>query len=149
MYILRHLLSCYTNSWNILHFPFVSDLWQSASHYRPSQKKKIHVLPRNFRRHNGGVISNKLHSEDPQILGVKVKQIKSPGRNGAQSLCTLCPNMKVCDPVTDPVVAQRVGRGIALLFHNRGTRRWWVVSITPRPYFTPGKEPVPIVQEAG
>ena len=48
-----------------------------------------------------------------------------------------------------PGVAQRVGRGIALLFHDRGTRRGWVVSSTPRPYFTPGKDPVPIVQEAG
>jgi len=46
-------------------------------------------------------------------------------------------------------VAQRVGRGIALLFHDRGTRRWSVVSSTPRPHFTPGKDPVPIVQEAG
>jgi len=48
-----------------------------------------------------------------------------------------------------PVVAQRVGRGTALLFHDRGTRRWWVVSSTPRPYFTPGKDPVPISQQAG
>ena len=48
-----------------------------------------------------------------------------------------------------PGVAQRVGRGIALLFHDRGTRREWVVSSTPRPHFTPGKNPVPIVQEAG
>jgi len=46
-------------------------------------------------------------------------------------------------------VAQRVGRGIALLFHDRGTRRGWVVSSMTRPHFTPGKEPVPIVQEAG
>jgi len=48
-----------------------------------------------------------------------------------------------------PGVAQRVGRGIALLFHDRGTRRGWEISSTPRPYFTPGKEPVPILQEAG
>jgi len=48
-----------------------------------------------------------------------------------------------------PGVAQRVGRGIALLFHDRGTRRGWVVSRTPRPHFTPGKDPLPIVQEAG
>ena len=48
-----------------------------------------------------------------------------------------------------PGVAQRVGRVIALLFHDRGTRRGWVVSSTPRPHFTPGKDPVPIVQEAG
>ena len=48
-----------------------------------------------------------------------------------------------------PGVAQRVGRGIALLFRDRGTRRGWVVSSTPRPHFTPGKDPVPILQEAG
>jgi len=48
-----------------------------------------------------------------------------------------------------PGVAQRVGRRIALLFHDRGTRRGWVVSSTPRPHFTPGKDPVPILQETG
>jgi len=47
-----------------------------------------------------------------------------------------------------PGVAQRVGRGIALLFHDRGTRRGWVVSSTPRPKLTLGKDPVPILQEA-
>jgi len=46
-------------------------------------------------------------------------------------------------------VAQRVGRGIALLFHDRGTRRMREVSSTPRPHFTPGKDPVPILQKAG
>ena len=46
-------------------------------------------------------------------------------------------------------MAQRVGRGIALLFLDHGTRRGWVVSSTPRPHFTPGKDPVPILQEAG
>ena len=40
-------------------------------------------------------------------------------------------------------------RGIALLFHDNGTRRGWGVSVTPRPLFTPGKDPAPIVQEAG
>ena len=45
--------------------------------------------------------------------------------------------------------AQRVGRGIALLFHDRDTRSGWVVSSTPRPYFTHGEDPVPIGQEAG
>jgi len=48
-----------------------------------------------------------------------------------------------------PGVAQRVGRGIALLFHDCSTRRRWVVSSAPRPHFTPGKGPVPILQEAG
>ena len=40
-----------------------------------------------------------------------------------------------------PIVAQRVDRGIALLFHDRGTRRGWVVSSTPWPYFTPRERP--------
>ena len=48
-----------------------------------------------------------------------------------------------------PSVTQRAGRGIALLFNNRGTRRGRVISSTPRPHFTPGKDPVPILQEAG
>ena len=48
-----------------------------------------------------------------------------------------------------PGVAQRVGRGIALLFHDRSTRRGWVVSSKPWPQFTPGEDPVPILQEAG
>ena len=46
-------------------------------------------------------------------------------------------------------VAHRVGRGIALLFNDRCTRREWVVSSTPRLHFTPGKDPVPVLQEAG
>ena len=48
-----------------------------------------------------------------------------------------------------PGAVQRVGRGIALLFHDRGTGKWWVVSSTPRPHFTLWKDPVPIAQEAG
>ena len=51
--------------------------------------------------------------------------------------------------MTGPVWSQRVGRGIALLFHDRGTRRGWVVSSTPQPHFMPGKDSVPILQEAG
>ena len=46
-----------------------------------------------------------------------------------------------------PGVAQRAGRSIALLFHDCGTRRWLVLNSTPRPSFTPGKDPVPILQE--
>ena len=48
-----------------------------------------------------------------------------------------------------PGVPQRVGRGIVLLFHDLSTRRGWVVSSTPRPHFTPGKDRVPILQEGG
>ena len=41
------------------------------------------------------------------------------------------------------------GRGIPLPFNDHGTKCGWGVSVTPRPLFTPGKDPVPIVQEAG
>ena len=58
-------------------------------------------------------------------------------------------NVKVKWSRYRPGVAQRVGRGIALLFHDCGTGREWVVSSTPRPHFTPGKDPIPILQEAG
>jgi hypothetical protein len=44
-----------------------------------------------------------------------------------------------------PDVAQMLGKGITLLFHNRGTRTGWVVSSTPRPHLTPGKDPVSIL----
>ena len=46
-------------------------------------------------------------------------------------------------------VAQRVGRVTALLFHDHWTRSGWVVSSTPRPHSTPGKDAVPILREAG
>ena len=35
------------------------------------------------------------------------------------------------------------------LRHSTTTTRGWVVSSTPRPHFTPGKDPVPILQEVG
>jgi len=38
-----------------------------------------------------------------------------------------------------PSVAQREGRGIAPIFHDRGTGRGLMVSSTPPPHFSPGK----------
>jgi hypothetical protein len=66
---------------------------------------------------------------------------------GTKSLFYKCKKIKWS--LYRPGVAQRVGRVIALLFHDRGTRRGLVVSSTPRPHFTPRKDPVPILQEAG
>jgi hypothetical protein len=40
-------------------------------------------------------------------------------------------------------------RGLALLFQDLGAWWGWVVSTTPWPLSTPGKDPVPIIQEAG
>jgi hypothetical protein len=46
-------------------------------------------------------------------------------------------------------VAQRVGRGIALLFHDSDTRRGEWSAARPSRTLPPGKDPVPIAQEAG
>jgi hypothetical protein len=59
--------------------------------------------------------------------------------------CTLVQALRLCKGRT----AHRGSRGIALPFHDHFTRRGWGVSVTPRPLFTPGKDPVPFVQEAG
>jgi len=59
--------------------------------------------------------------------------------------CTLVQSLRLCTGRT----AHRGNRGIALPFLDHGTRRGWGVSVTPRPLFTPGKDQVPIVQEAG
>jgi hypothetical protein len=59
--------------------------------------------------------------------------------------CTLGQALRVCTGRT----AHRGSRGIALLFLGHGTSKGWVVSVTPRPLFTPGKDQVPIVQEGG
>jgi hypothetical protein len=48
-----------------------------------------------------------------------------------------------------PEQAQKVDRGIALPFRDLGARKGWVVSVTPRPLSTPGKNLVLILQEAG
>ena len=83
---------------------------------------------------------------------IETKNVKNGDKRNSHissNLRVICIKIKVEWPRYRPGVAQRVGRGIALLFHDRSTRRGWVVSSTPRPHFTPGKDPVPILQEAG
>jgi hypothetical protein len=58
---------------------------------------------------------------------------------------TLVQALRLCTVRT----ARTMSRGIALLFLNHGTRREWGASHTLRPLFAPGKDPVPVVQEAG
>ena len=59
--------------------------------------------------------------------------------------CTLVEALRFCTGRT----THRGSRGIALLFLDHGTRRGWGFSVTSGPIFTPKKDPVPIVQEAG
>ena len=58
---------------------------------------------------------------------------------------TLVQAVRLCTGRT----AHRGRRGIALPFHDHVTRRGRGDSVTPRPLFTPGKQTLPIVQEAG
>ena len=59
--------------------------------------------------------------------------------------CTLVQALRLCTSRS----AHRGSRGIALLFLDHGTRRGWGISVTPRPLFTPAKDPVANIQEAG
>ena len=68
-----------------------------------------------------------------QGVKIKVKKVKVK--------VTLVQSLRLCTGRT----AYRSCRGIALSFHDHGTRRGLGVSVTPRPLFTPGKDPVPIV----
>jgi len=71
-----------------------------------------------------------IKQECSQLYPSKVEKVK----------CTLVKAPRLCTSHT----AHRGSRGMALLFHDHGPRRGWVVSITPRPLFTHGKDPVPI-----
>ena len=86
----------------------------------------------------------------------RLKKEQTAG-NKKKKTCSVYLHLNNCNPQQvkvkwschRPGVAQRMGRGIVLLFHDRGTRRGWVVSSTPRPHFTPRKDPVPILKEDG
>jgi len=64
--------------------------------------------------------------------------------SGKKVTYTLAQALRLCTGRT----AHRGSRGIALRFLDHGTRRGWLVNATPRPLFTPGKDPALIVQEA-
>jgi len=75
-------------------------------------------------------------------------------RSVCLSVCPLGVKLDKLHPYTSTAVLYRPygpqgSRDIAVLFLDHSTRRGWGVSFTPRPLFTPGKEPVPIVQKAG
>ena len=55
----------------------------------------------------------------------------------------------ISDPVTGPIVGQRVGTGIALLFHDRGTRRVEWSAARPGHNLPPGKPRYPLYRRLG
>ena len=58
---------------------------------------------------------------------------------------TLVQALRLCTGRT----ARRGSWGIALPFHDHGTRRGWGVSVTLRPLFTPGKTLYPLYRRLG
>ena len=84
---------------------------------------------------------------NPRFPRVRTTRCRPRNKNKTLRPFSECKMVKVKWTRYRPGVAQRVDRGIALLFHDRGTRRGWVVSSARPP--APGKDPVPIVQEAG
>jgi hypothetical protein len=58
---------------------------------------------------------------------------------------TLVQTLRLCTGRT----AHRGSRGIALPFHDHGTRREWGVNATPRPLFTPRKTRYPLYRRLG
>jgi hypothetical protein len=103
-----------------------------------------------------GNTTNILKAELLQILEcVRILTVRQAIRQTLGIICnekvkvkvkvTLVRALRLCTGRT----AHRGSRGIALLFHDHGTRRGCGVSVTPWSLFIPGKDPLPIVQEAG
>ena len=80
----------------------------------------------------------------PQYFAHRICTMDWPGKVKVKVNCTLVQALRLCTGRT----AHRGSRGIALPFHDHGTRQGRGVSVTPWPFFIPGKDPVPIVQEA-
>ena len=59
--------------------------------------------------------------------------------------CTLVQALRLCTGRT----VRSGSRGIALPFHDHGTRRGWVGSVMPRPLFTPRKTRYPLCRRLG
>ena len=86
----------------------------------------------------------KFHTENPQILGTTVQNLAFRVTWHPRFLrprYELLHWVKVKWSRYRSGVAHKVGRGIALLFHDRSTRRKWVVSSTRRPHFSPWERP--------
>ena len=119
-----------------------------------SLKHRPPLLPKRYRWYS--FVLDVESTSEPFCAAGRLKPMKNPSdpfQVAAQCLnrlrhCVLFSNKVKCCRYR-PGVAQRVGRGIALLFHDRGIRSGWVVSSTYRPHFTPGKDPVPVLQETG
>ena len=90
------------------------------------------------------VDKNNLASKELQHIVTAYQKFLERAKKGKVK-CTLVQALRLCTGC----IAHRGSRSIALLFLDHSTRRGCGVSVTPQPLFTPGKDPVFIVQEAG
>ena len=98
---------------------------------------------------NGRVVWKKWHLRTQNGFG-RVRTVSTGGftfrkKRKGKVKCPLVQALRLCTGRT----AHRGSRGIALLFHDHGTRRGWGVSATPRPLFTPGKTRYPLYRRLG
>jgi hypothetical protein len=98
-----------------------------------------------FSHPNLGVFQVVLSFMFPHQNPVWISLLPSTWPIGKKVKCTLVQALRLCKGRT----AHMGSRCIALLFLDHSTRRGWGVSVTSQPLFTPRKDPVPIVQEAG
>ena len=110
-----------------------SAVWHFAVWKRPKNKYGELILPSS---EQNSKLRGKSHVRDTRVV--------HPHRPIKKVKCTLIQTLQLCTGRT----VRRGSRGIALPFHDHCTRRGWGVNVTLRPLFTPGKDPVLIVQEA-
>ena len=77
------------------------------------------------------------------VSSLNLSRITSYRKGKSKVKCTLVHALRLFTGRT----VHRWSRGIALPFHDHDTRRGWGGSVTPKPLFTLGKDPVLIVQE--
>jgi hypothetical protein len=99
----------------------------------------------NYSQKHLSLLPTKVAAAPTQIPFFNRQPLQKEQLTSKKVKCTLVQTLRLCRGRT----AHRGSRGIALLSHDQGTRRGRGVSVTPRPFFTSGKDPVLIVQEVG
>ena len=105
----------------------------------------LHLLNENTQRCKWQYLLNNFHCENTVLhSAICINLGKTGSVSKVKVKCTLVQALTLCTGRT----AHRGCRGIALPFHDHDIRRC-VVSVTPRPLFTPGKTRYPLYRRLG